>query len=340
MRVQIFLWMMFTFVLLFFPTSIINADDNDFEFRVEPVFPESQIGNKGYYHFEAQPNNSVTLQARVINESNRELTVTISSFNAYSGEQGIIYQEDPVLEGTSITNEQYQFKDVTTTPSEITVGPSQTEVVEFTVHVPEIIGTLLGSMEFKVFEKTEELAEGKENSQLLIDQYRAVNLGVQVDVTDYNETPSLILESPNFSSNQIAIMVPIQNNHPVIIPEISGTYEITKEEDADFSVTGNIPLFKMAPMTSFYYPIRWREGILGPGTYKIASAIDVDGISQNYEETFTIANEEVQETQEKMEARGQIEVEPDAFPWTTVIIIALLVVVILLLLLVILKKKK
>lgn len=332
---------MLGFVIILFPRFTIYADENDFEFRVEPIFPETQIGNKGYYHFNAQPNNTVTLQAKVINDSDREVTITIRSLNAYSGSQGIIYQEEPVLEGTEITDQKYQFRKATKSPTEVTLAPAESKVVEFSVSVPDITGTLLGSMEFKLFQKTEELAGGEENSQILIDQYRAVNLGVQVDVTGYNETPTVTIEgTPAFSPEQIAIMVPIQNNNPVILPEISGTYEITNQDEANFSVTGNIPPIKMAPMSSFYYPVRWTEGTLEPGTYQITSTIDVNGNSQNYEETFTIANDEVQESQEKLEARGQIEVEPDSFPWTTVIIIALLVIVILLLLLVILKKKK
>lgn len=341
MKVQKFLLLILTFAIILFPRTIIYADENDFEFRVEPIFPESQIGNQGYYHFKAQQNSTVALQAKVINDSERELTITIRSLNAYSGSQGIIYQEEPVLEGTAITDEKYQFRQTTKNPTEITLAPSESEVVEFSVTVPEITGTLLGSMEFKVFQKTEEFTQGEENSQLLIDQYRAINLGVQVDVTDYNETPSVTIEgTPTFSPEQIAIMVPIQNNTPIIVPEISGTYEITNQDDANFSVTGNIPAIKMAPMSSFNYPIRWTGGTLEPGTYQIASTMDVNGEPQTFEETFTIENDEVEETQQKMEDRGQLEVAPDSFPWTMVIIIALLVVVIILLLVMILKSKK
>ncbi len=342
MKAQKYFLFFFAFVLILFPRNTIYADENEFEFHVEPIFPKSQIGNKGYYHITAQPNSTVTLQARVINDSDQELTIAIRSLNAYSGSQGIIYQEEPVIEGTEITDERYQFRDATTTPTEeITLGPSGSEVLEFSVAVPDITGTLLGSMEFKVFQKTEEFAGGEDNSQLLIDQYRAINLGVQVDVTDYGETPSVKLEgTPTFSAEQTAILVPIQNTHPVIVPEISGTYEITKQDDAEFSITGNIAALKMAPMSSFYYPIRWTGGTLAPGTYQIASTLDVNGTAQTYEETISIGNEEVEETQEKMEARGQLEIEPDSFPWTMVIIIALLVIVIILLLVMILKSKK
>lgn len=331
MKCRKMLWILLSLMFLYSPSFTVYAEENAFDFRVEPIFPESQVGNQGYYHFKGTPGSTVTLQAKVINDSEKELNVTIRSLNAYSGNQGILYQPEPVLEGTAITNEDFQFNRATTIPTELTLDPLESEVVEFTVNVPEINGTLLGSMEFRVFQGTEKLTKKEENSQLLIDQYRAVNLGVQVDVTDYKETPSLNLEKPTFSPEQMAIMVPMGNNHPVIVPNISGTYKITKSEDESFSLTGDIPSFKMAPMTSFHYPIRWSEGTLEPGTYHVTFTLNVNGHTQTYKQTVSIKNKEVKETQEKMEERGEVKIAPKTFPWTTVIIVLLLIVVVILL---------
>jgi hypothetical protein len=316
-------------MLLSFPSSTIYAEENDFEFRVEPIFPESQIGNQGYYHFKGKPNETVTLQTRVINDSENELNVTIRSLNAYSGNQGIKYQPEPILEGTAITKNEFQFTKFVKNPTELTLGPLESEVIEFSVNIPDLSGTLLGSMEFRVFQGTEELTKKEENSQLLIDQYKAVNLGVQAEVTDYQETPVLTLEKPHYSPEQIAIMIPIGNKHPIIVPNISGKYEITKQEDEKFSLNGDIPPFKMAPMTTFHYPIRWTEGTLEPGDYNVTFTLDVNGQTQTYEQTVSIKNEEVKETQEKMEERGEVEIAPKTFPWTTIIIVLLLVVVVI-----------
>jgi hypothetical protein len=331
MKFRKIIWILFLHMLLSFPSSTIYAEENDFEFRVEPIFPESQIGNQGYYHFKGKPNETVTLQARVINDSEKELNVTIRSLNAYSGNQGIIYQTEPILKGTAITNDEFQFTKFAKNPMELTLGPLKSEVVEFLVNVPDIHGTFLGSMEFRVFQGTEELTKKEENSQLLIDQYRAVNLGVQVDITDYKETPSLIFESPHYSPEQMAIMVPMDNPNPVIVSNITGTYKVTKSEDESFSLTGEMPSFKMAPMTAFHYPIRWTEGTLEPGDYNVTFTLDVNGQTQTYEHAVSIKNEEIQETQEKMEERGEVEIAPNTFPWTTVIIVLLLVVVVILL---------
>nr|WP_304215072.1 DUF3324 domain-containing protein [Fredinandcohnia onubensis] len=330
MKYRKILWILLPLIFLSFPSSFIYAEGNDFEFRVEPIFPDSQIGKQGYYHFKGNPNETVTLQTRVINDSRKELTVKIRSLNAYSGNQGIIYQEGPILEGAAITNDSYHFKKVTTNPSEVDIDPLESKVVEFTINIPEINGTLLGSMEFSVFQGTEELTQKEENSQLLIDQYKAVNLGVQVDVTDYKETPALTLEDPLYSPEHMAIMVPLDNSHPVIVPNITGSYKVTKRNDESFSLAGDIPSFKMAPMTAFHYPIRWSEETLEPGDYNVTFTLDVNGKTQNYEESLPIKNEEIKETQEKMEERGEVEITPQTFPWTIVIIGVLVVVIIIL----------
>lgn len=252
--------------------------------------------------------------------------------NAYSGNQGIIYQEEPVLEGASITNDSYQFKKAAISPSEVILGPLESKVVEFSIEIPEIYDTLLGSMEFRVFQGTEELTQKEENSQLLIDQYKAVVLGVQVDVTDYKESPSLTLEAPLYSPEQIAITVPLGNSHPIIVPNITGTYSITKSKDESFSLAGDIPSFNMAPMTAFHYLIKWSGETLEPGEYHVTLTLDVNGNTQAYKQSLSIKNKEIIETQEKMEERGEIEVAPKTFPWTTVIIGILVVAIVILIL--------
>ncbi|WP_071392773.1 WxL protein host-binding domain-containing protein [Bacillus tuaregi] len=332
------LWI-FLLIILSFPTSIVFAEENDFEFRVEPIFPQTQVEKKGYYHFTGNPNETVPLQARVTNDSKNELTVQIQGLNAFSGNQGILYQEEPILEGSAIIDETYQFQKAATIPSEITLAPSESKVVDFSIKIPDIQGTLLGSMEFRVFQGTEELSQKAKNSQLLIDQYRAYNIGVQVDVTDYSETPALTLKEPQYSPERMAIMVPLDNANPVIVPNITGSYQVTKSKDESFSLVGDISAFKMAPMTAFHYPIRWSGETLEPGEYHVTLTLDVNGNTQTYEKSLSIKNKEIQETQQKMEERGEIEVAPKTFPWTMVII-GILVVVIIILILMMRRPKK
>ncbi|WP_251555297.1 WxL protein host-binding domain-containing protein [Neobacillus muris] len=339
MKCRTILWIVLPLLFLLFPSSINYAADNDFEFRVEPIFTNTQIGQQGYYHFKGNPNETVTLQARVINDSQNELTVNIRGLNAYSGNQGIIYQEKPVLEGTAITNPSFQFNQAVTTPPNITLGPLESKVVDFVINTPAINGTLLGSMEFRVFQGTEKLNQKEDNSQLLIDQYKAINLGVQVDVSDYKETTALKLGDPLFSPEQMAIMVPFDNSHPVIVPNITGRYKVTKSDDESFSLSGDIPSMKMAPMTAFYYPIRWSGETLGPGDYHVTVTLDVNGNTQTYTESIAIKNKQVTETQKKMEERGEIEVEPNTFPWTAVLIGILLLAVIFILVFMMRKRK-
>ncbi|MEQ2528066.1 DUF916 domain-containing protein [Bacillaceae bacterium CLA-AA-H227] len=333
-------WMMIILLVLAFPPPFVYPAENDFEFSVEPIFPQSQIGNEGYYHFQGEPNQTVTLQARVINKSDQQMQVLIRGLNAYSSKQGIIYQEEPASDTTSIIEESYQFKNVITTPSEINLEPLETKIVDFSVKVPNISGTLLGSVEFRVFQGTEELANNEEQSQLLIDQYKAVNYGVQVDIGDYTGTTDISFGTPTYSPEQIAMMIPVENIHPVIVPNITGTYEITKEGDNDFSIKGELPSFKMAPMTTFQYPISWAEGTLEPGTYHVSSTLALNGQTKELEETVPIKNDAIEKTEDFMADRGEIEIKQQSFPWMYVIIGIAIIVVILLIWMLVKRKAK
>lgn len=326
--------------VFFFISSAIPAlgakqAPENFEFRVEPIFPDSQLDKQGYYHLAGTPGEAVTLQAWVTNESESPLHVTVRSLNAYSGGGGILYEETPQTEGSSITNEDFEFKTHAESPAELSLAPLESKVMEFTVKVPDITGTLLGSMEFRVFKGTDELS-GEENSQLLIDQYKAVNIGVQIDVGDVQETPKVSLADARFSPEQAAIMMPMENNLPIVTPEISGTYEITSEENPDLSITGDIPAFKMAPMTNFSYPYRWTNETLEPGTYEVRSTITINGQPQTFDHTITIENDDVTETRENLEERGEIQAEPKTFPWLMVVV-GLLALIIVILIAVVLK---
>ncbi|GKU83583.1 WxL protein host-binding domain-containing protein [Niallia sp. NCCP-28] len=338
-RKNILIILLLPLFLLSFPSFGVYSEKNELEFRVEPIFPKSQIGNSGYYHFKETPNKTVTLQARVKNDSKNPLELTLQALNAYSGNQGILYGEKPVLEGTNITKDEFQFKKVVTSPNEISLGPLESKVIEFTVKIPDIKGTLLGSIEFRLFKGTEELTGKNENSQLLVDQYKAVNIGVQIDVEDYKTTPSLHLGKPHFSPEQISIMIPMENKQPAIISNIQGTYKITKNDDDAFLLTGDIPTFSMAPMTVFFYPIQWTGSPLETGTYHIASTLTVNGnAKKNLEHSFKIENKEIKETQEKQKARGEIQVKSNTFPWM-IVLIGILVLIIVGLLWVVLRLK-
>lgn len=333
-------WVMIILTVLAFPPPFVYAVENDFEFRVEPIFPQSQVGNEGYYHFKGEPNQTVTLQAKVINESNETMQVLIRGLNAYSSKQGIVYQEEPASDTTSIVEESYQFKNAITTPSEISLEPLETKILDFSVKVPNIAGTLLGSMEFRVFQGTEELGNNEEQSQLLIDQYKAVNYGVQVDISDYTGETDISFGTPSYSPEQMAIMIPVENIHPVIVPNIAGTYEITKEGDEDFAIKGELASFKMAPMTSFQYPISWTEGTLEPGTYHVNSTLAINGKTKELEETVPIENDAIEKTENFMEERGEIEIKQQSFPWIPVIICIAVILAFLFIWMIVKGKKK
>ena len=330
----------FALFVYFLITLTPQAYAEEFDFQVKPIFPETQIGDAGYYHLQGNPNESITLQAEISNQSESEQTVVINSMNAFSGSQGILYQEKPVLTGSAILEEGYQFKSAVSHPEEVTLAPSESTVVDVAVTVPNLSGTLLGSLSFQVFKGTDSLTTETENSQLLIDEYRAINLGVQIDVTEYADTPDLAFSTPHFSPEQIALMVPMANNHPVIVENISGTYEITKTGEPDFSLTGEIPLFKMAPVTTFDYPINWANEPLTTGTYLLSSTFDVNGIAQTFEDEFVIEDSELEDTQKAKEERGEVEVEKESFPWLIAVIGLLLALIVALLIIIAVKFRK
>ncbi len=70
-------------------------------------------------------------------------------------------------------------------------------------------------------------------------------------------------------------------------------------------------------MTSFNYPIRWSGEILKHCEYDGTFTVDMNENTQTFEQSLSIKNEDIKETQKKMDERGEVKVSPKTIPWTT-----------------------
>ena len=318
-------------VFCFLPTCCFAAESQGYLFAAEMIPPSNQIGNMGYYHIPGTPGEQIALQAKVTNQTDRSLEIKVVPMNAYSARDGIFYQSP--LEITSQTfalvDEQYGVAQYIAETSPVTLQPNQTQIVSFSVTVPELsAGTLLGSIRFVVFAGTQEYQQAQDQSnsaQMLIDRYQAIDTAIQIDLPQTTQS-SMAVGDATFNGDQIGISVGITNQAAMIQENIAGTYKILNREN-NVLFSGEMQTFKMAPMTAFQYPLSWQSTTLESGTYTLSLTLSVDGQETDYERTFMVNQAGITKAQQA-QAKVTTSIQP-SYPAWSIVVVELLVLVLI-----------
>ena len=319
-----------------FSAYVHATEESNFPFTVDMIPSQNQIGKAEYYHVPGKPGETIKLQAKLSNNSNQPLEVKVVPLNAYSSNTGIFYQSPAEVDSSrfSLSDEKYGLAQYMAEVSPITLQPRQSEVVSFSVAVPELNkGSLLGSIRFVIFEGTTEVdnaESGQKDSQLLIDKYQAIDTAIQIDLPE-SDRSLVAFGDLSFNEDIANLNLEIINQAAIIQENISGTYEIL---DANKRVLfdGTIPSFKMAPMSKFQYAIPWNHKTLSPGTYTFTLKSFIDGKQMKDAKTFEITNQSAANVKEKQaEVNPNIVLERTALPvWIWVIMAVLIATIVFL----------
>ena len=329
-------------VLSLYPTDCFAAESQGFPFTAEIIAPVDQIGNVGYYHIPGQSGEEITLQAKLSNLTSESLEIKVVPMNAYSSQEGIFYQSplEANAEHYALTDEKYNMAQYITAVEPVTLTANQTQVVSFTVTVPDLTtGTLLGGIRFVVFDGTQELQKGDKdlgNSQILIDKYQALDFAIQIDFSQQDKT-SISVGDPIFDGENIGVSLWFVNQAAMIQENITGTYEI-RDKVNTVLFTGTIDEFRMSPMAEFRKSLSWQYKTLEKGTYTLSLKLNVDGAETSFDKSFAINQKDVTEAQQ-----AQVKINPEiktSYPIWIWFVIGLFVLVILFLVIKYLRLKR
>ena len=318
-------------VLSLYPTDCFAAESQGFPFTAEIIAPVDQIGNVGYYHIPGQSGEEITLQAKLSNLTSESLEIKVVPMNAYSSQEGIFYQSplEANAEHYALTDEKYNMAQYITAVEPVTLTANQTQVVSFTVTVPDLTtGTLLGGIRFVVFDGTQELQKGDKdlgNSQILIDKYQAMDFAIQIDFSQQDKT-SISVGDPIFDGENIGVSLWFVNQAAMIQEKISGTYDI-RSKDNTVLFSGAIDEFRMSPMAEFRKSLSWQYKTLEEGSYTLSLKLDVDGENKSFDKVFAINQKDVTDAQQaQAKINPEIEAGYPVWIWLVIGIFALAIV--------------
>ncbi|WP_194841282.1 WxL protein peptidoglycan domain-containing protein [Salinibacillus xinjiangensis] len=293
---KLLLLFLFSCSMLFIPENI-NAQSSNQTITVKPVYPENQDPeSKNHFNLSVNPKDQQTVEVRVSNHANEEITVGIKVANAYSNPNGgILYEPEMDSENTELLEDAVKMANYLNVQETVTIPPTSFVDVPVDVKVPDVNGqVLLGAVLFSSLgEDTDqqELKEGTANFIINTEMVYAIPVRLNLP----NKSPfKFSLGDVGFISEDAQLYTEMINDTHNIQREIVGTYVVSDDQGKEL-FNGEFGNFMMAPKSKIRYPISWGYESLEDGKYTLS----IEGTAGEEEfsssKSFTIENQDVEE---------------------------------------------
>lgn len=281
------------------------ATDGKTQFNVEPVFPKSQLNkNDSYYNLILKPNEKEILKVKVINKSNKEISVDLKINNASTNANGlIVYNVKEAKLDKSLTipfTSIAKLKEKT-----IPLKAKETKEVEVELSLPKtaINGTILGG----IYATESEDKEAQNNKGTGVVSRYGFSLGVAVRndaETNLYGTTELKLKDvkPTIYLGSKTIQAEIVNPNSEIFQPVTINGSITKSGAKKPIAIQTIQEARFAPNSILDFNINLGKRELAPGKYLFkgkATLIENENKFWQFEKMVTINAKEANKLNEK-----------------------------------------
>ncbi|HEO8419712.1 TPA: DUF916 domain-containing protein [Yersinia enterocolitica] len=299
----------------------VKAEEASVPLTIEPIYPENQNPQtKGYFDLSVNSSEAQTLQVRITNNEDKEVTISIKPANAYTNPNGgMLYEDELDSTDTVLLEDAVRLAEFIKVEETVKVPPSTSVEVPIELTVPEldgqhILGGILFTMQGEETETQQEAEEGTANFILKTETVYAIALQLNIP----NEVPdNFQFGEAGFIGETGFVFMEMSNDAKKIQEKIAGTYSVS-DKDGNELFKGEYGPFKMAPKTKIRYPIQWNDETLEDGDYTLNIKGKVDGKEVSTAKPFTINNKDVTEYVEKTQAT-QVKVDNGIPIWVWII---------------------
>ena len=108
---------------------------NEFNFSVNPVLPENQIGESGYFNLQMSPGQSQTLTITLKNTTDKTVVVEEEIASATTNINGVVeYSPNKIKTDSTL---KYNLVDYASIPKEVSLKPNSSQQVKVSVTMPK-----------------------------------------------------------------------------------------------------------------------------------------------------------------------------------------------------------
>ncbi len=323
-----FLIFVVTALSVFFRSPSVEANEGEqVGYSVQAVLPENQRDNGAtYFDLLVEGGSSYPLEVQIFNHEDEELTVNVTPTTSSTNQNGLIVYEEQESYDDSLKYPISEF--VTIEEPTVTIPANETATVEMTLTIPDekLEGFLLGGILIQ-----KESSQDNDQEGVQIQNEYAYVIGLQATMDEQVVESNLNLKGlrPELVNYRTAVIAELQNDQPVIMNGVDIEAEVFKENDLDeVFKTASIEDGQFAPNSTMEFVIDWENQYLEPGDYRLKlNAIDGENEWQ-WDEQFTITEEEGQISDDAVELEKNSWLTPQLF----IGVVAVLIIVIIVLL--------
>lgn len=257
-------------------------------FSVQPIIPENQKSNLGYFDLNLSPGQKQDVQVEVFNDSDEQIEVAVEINAATTSNIGNInYQQSDNID-ESLT---HNIEDIVKSENEnVILAARESKVISFAIEMPEkeFRGILLGGLRFTLADKDKEIV-GIENRF-------AYTVGMVLSNSP-DELP-VNLNLMDISVGQLNyrnhILVNLQNDVSRIIDQMDVHAEVYPKNENTILYSSESSGLRMAPNSNFQYGISTDETSFKSGKYTLKLVATADGKEFKWEQDFEISTDEAE----------------------------------------------
>lgn len=320
-----------------------NQTNAGIGYSVQKVDPGGEVSSSSsFYDLLVQPGEERTIQAKLVNPSDEEITIESKLFSASTNKNGEISytaeaeEPDPTLAYPFSTIAEVAASDIKTT-----VAPKSEKTISTTIKVPAEVkeGVILGSW---YFEKLGQAESNDEDEGIVIkNKYSyamAVKLTVEREINDPNL--NLLNVTTGLNNYRKVINANVQNDRPAIVSNLTITGKVMKKGSYDVLYENTAEKMIMAPNSTFPFPIFLEKGQMKAGDYTLkltAKTEDPKWDAKRWEwsQDFTITSDEAKKLNSEAINDPQVPT-----PWWIYVLIGLGIVIIVILVLLLVKRTR
>ncbi|MFD1485918.1 DUF916 and DUF3324 domain-containing protein [Lacticaseibacillus baoqingensis] len=258
---------MFVFALWCGTTHPVFA--SEFDFAVDPQFPQQQAGqNRSYYDLWMKPASQQELTMTLSNDTAKDVKVNVAITNATTNNAGVVeYSPNKIKPDKSL---QYHLADLVTYQKQVTIPKKSKLAYHVLVKMPtaEFNGQVAGGI---TFQQQDAGQAKKKSSGVAINNHYAFVLGLIVHNNNEPTTPKLHLHQVKAgqSNARNVITANLQNSTPIFINQVKTNAVITKQGDSKPVYKHSAVQLQIAPNSNFDYTIPLNGKRFAAGTYHL-----------------------------------------------------------------------
>lgn len=314
-------------LMIHFPVMANAEETQNGGFSYEVIRAENQVNKeRNYFDLRMIPKQKQTVQIKLINSTDKEMTVEVALNGAKTNSNGVIeYGPNSIDNDTSL---KHDFTSVVSAPKEVVLAAKSEQMLNLEIRMPDtpFEGYISGGIQLQ------EKGQEGQKSGMLVNKF-AYLIGMLLSESDpASIQPDLKLNKiyPDLNNYRNAIIVDFSNVQPVYVDDMITEVKIKKNKTNGVVYSSKNPNMRMAPNTAISYPISLNGEKMIPGDYEAEVTVSASNDQKwSWKESFTITREEA----DKLNKQDLVISQDSELNW---VLIALIFVATLLLLLIVL----